>query len=36
MTSNYIVMAVTLVIWCGIFLYLVKIDRRTKNLEEHK
>ena len=36
MTSNYTVMAVTLVIWVGLFFYLIVLDRRTKNLEEKK
>lgn len=36
MNANYIVMAVTLIIWIGIFVYLVMIDRRTKKLEEQK
>lgn len=36
MTSNYTVMAVTLVIWCALFLYLFSLDRKTKKLEEKK
>jgi CcmD family protein len=28
MDANYIVMAVTLVIWVGIFLYLLSLDRK--------
>ncbi len=36
MTSNYTVMAVNLVIWCGIFVYLFALDRKTKNFEDHK
>ncbi len=36
MNANYIVMAVTLIIWVGIFVYRVMIDRRTKKLEEQK
>lgn len=36
MNANYVVMAVTLIIWVGIFVYLVMIDRRTKKLEEQK
>lgn len=33
MTSNYTVMAVTLVIWVGIFVYLLILDRRGKKLD---
>lgn len=36
MTSNYTVMVVTLVIWIGIFFYLVILDRKTKRLEGKK
>ncbi len=36
MTSNYAVLAVTLVIWIGIFVYLLMLDRRTKRLEDNK
>jgi CcmD family protein len=36
MTSNYTAMAVTLVIWIGLFLYLIVLDRKTKKLEEKK
>ncbi|MCP4567392.1 MAG: CcmD family protein [FCB group bacterium] len=36
MTSNYIVMAVTLIIWAGIFVFLLRLDRRTKKLEENR
>lgn len=36
MTSNYAVMAVTLIIWIGLFIYLFKLDRRAKRLEENK
>lgn len=36
MNANYVVMAVTLIIWVGIFVYLVMIDRKTKRLEEQK
>lgn len=34
MDGNYIVMAVTLVIWFGIFVYLLKLDNKVKKLEE--
>jgi CcmD family protein len=36
MTSNYTVMAVTLIVWVGIFVYLLMLDRRTKKLEDDK
>ena len=36
MTSNYTVMAVTLVVWVGLFVYLFLLDRKTKRLEEKK
>lgn len=36
MNANYVVMAVTLIIWVGIFVYLVMIDRKIKRLEEQK
>jgi len=34
MTSNYTVLAVTLVIWVGLFVYLFILDRKTKRLED--
>jgi CcmD family protein len=36
MTSNYAVMAVTLIIWVGLFVYLLRLDRKVKRLEEKK
>lgn len=32
MNGNYIAMAVTLVGWVGLFLYLVRIERRVRDL----
>jgi len=32
MSSNYVAMIVTLVIWIGIFLYLLRLDKKVKNL----
>lgn len=32
MTSNYSVLAVTLFIWVGIFVYLLTLDRKVKKL----
>ena len=34
MTDNYVVLAVTLVIWVGLFLYIFALDRRVKRLED--
>ena len=36
MTDNYVVMAVTLVIWLGLFAYLFALDRRVKRIEDKK
>jgi CcmD family protein len=36
MTSNYTVMAVTLIVWVGLFIYLLTVDRKVKKLEDHK
>jgi CcmD family protein len=33
MSSNYVTMMVTLIIWIGIFFYLVRLDRKVKKLE---
>jgi len=34
MSSNYVTMIVTLVIWVGVFFYLVRLDRKVKKLEK--
>ncbi|MFQ6008150.1 MAG: CcmD family protein [Candidatus Zixiibacteriota bacterium] len=34
MDGNYIVLAVTLVIWVGLFFFLVRLDKKIKKLEE--
>lgn len=34
MNANYIVMIVVLIIWIGIFLYLLSLDRRLKRIEK--
>jgi CcmD family protein len=31
----YIVMIIVLAIWLGLYLYLFRLDRRIKKLEEH-
>jgi CcmD family protein len=33
MDGNYVAMAVTLVSWVGLFLYLVRLDRKVKELD---
>ncbi len=33
MSSNYITLIVTLVSWIGIFFYLLRLDKRIKELE---
>ncbi len=34
MDGNYVAMAVTLVVWIGLFFYLMRLDRKVKRLEE--
>ena len=34
MDGNYVALAVTLVVWIGIFFFLLRLDRRVKNLEK--
>ena len=34
MTSNYTVLAVTLLTWAGLFIYLLKLDHGIKRLEK--
>ena len=34
MDSNYVAMLVTLVIWIGVFWYLMRLEKRIKKLEE--
>ena len=34
MDGNYVALAVTLLIWVGIFFYLMRLDKRVKNLEK--
>lgn len=34
MDGNYVALAVTLVIWAGLFIFLLKLDKRIKKLEE--
>jgi len=34
MDGNYVALAVTLLIWFGIFFYLLRLDKRVKELEK--
>ncbi len=34
MDGNYVAMAVTLVVWIGLFLFLMRLDGKVKRLEE--
>lgn len=34
MNDNYIVMAVTLLVWVGLFFFLFSLDKKVKKLEE--
>ncbi len=32
--SNYIVTGVTLILWLGLFLYMLSVDKKLKNIEK--
>ena len=34
MDGNYVAMVVTLAVWAGLFLFLVRLDKKVKKLEE--
>ena len=34
MDGNYVAMLVTLVVWLGLFLYLMRLEKRVRKLEE--
>jgi len=34
MEGNYITLIVTLVIWVGLFIYLMRLDKKVKKLEK--
>lgn len=36
MDGNYVALAVTLLVWVGLFVFLLRLDKRVKKLEEHK
>jgi len=33
MDGNYVALAVTLAIWIGVFVYLMRLDKRVKKIE---
>jgi len=34
MDGNYVALAVTLAIWIGLFFFILKVDKRVKELEK--
>ncbi len=34
MDGNYVALAVTLAVWIGLFVYLMRLDKKVKKLEE--
>jgi len=36
MDGNYVALGVTLLIWCGLFVFLLRLDKKVKRLEENK
>ena len=34
MDGNYVAMVVTLAVWAGLFIFLVRLDKKVKKLEE--
>jgi hypothetical protein len=36
MDGNYVALAVTLVGWIGLFLYLVRVDKRVRELKDRE
>ncbi|MFQ5498952.1 MAG: CcmD family protein [Candidatus Zixiibacteriota bacterium] len=34
MDGNYVAMVVTLVVWAGLFIAMIRVDKRIKKLEE--
>jgi CcmD family protein len=34
MDGNYVTMVVTLAVWVGLFIFLVRLDKKVKKLEE--
>lgn len=36
MDGNYVTLGVTLAVWIGLFVFLLRLDTRVKKLEENK
>lgn len=36
MDGNYVVLAVALIVWIGLFLYVLGLDRRMKKMESKR
>ena len=36
MDGNYVALAVTLVIWIGLFIYMMQLDKKVRKLKEKK
>ncbi|HWR83550.1 MAG TPA: CcmD family protein [Candidatus Deferrimicrobium sp.] len=34
MDGNYVALAVTLAVWVGVFIFLLRLDKKVKKLEE--
>ncbi len=34
MDGNYVALGVTLAVWIGLFVYLMRVDKKVKKLEE--
>ena len=34
MDGNYVALAVTLIVWIGLFMFIMKIDKKVKELEK--
>ena len=34
MDGNYVVLGVTLVVWIGLFFFIIKLNKKVKKLEE--
>jgi len=34
MQDNYVAMAVTLVVWIGLFVFLMRLDKRVREIEK--
>jgi CcmD family protein len=36
MDGNYVALSVTLIVWVGLFMYLLRLDRRVKELKDYE